>query len=270
MKILISADMEGIACVGAREEVTKGERDYDAASAQMTAEVAAVLEGAYAAGVTHATVKDAHWTGRNLDAARLNAPEGRELRLIRGWSGHPFSMVQGLDESYDAVLFVGYHAAASRAGNPLAHTLASRLLAQVRINEHVASEFLIFSLAASLVKVPVVFLAGDGGICREARDFNPGIETVATFEGSGPSIVSLTPSESCRRIRLGVAAALAKPKPTILRLPDRFQVSVDFRDPAEAYRRSFYPGARLQGDLTVAFETPDYFEVLRLLKFLTL
>jgi D-amino peptidase len=270
MKVFISVDMEGIACVSAREEVTKGETDYAPAQAQMTAEVAAACDGCFTGGADLIYIKDAHWTGRNLDATKLGAPSGKSLRLIRGWSGHPFSMVQGLDETFEAALFIGYHSAAGRAGNPLAHTLSSRVLAQVRINERVASEFLIYSWAASLVKVPVVFLSGDQALCDEARKTNPTLETVAIFEGQGPSIVSLSPQEAVGRIQQGALQALRRRDRTVLALPADFQVELDFRDQAEAYRRSFFPGVRQAGDHTLAFATKDYFEVLRLLRFMTM
>jgi D-amino peptidase len=270
MKAFISVDMEGIACVSAREEVAKGELDYVPARAQMTAEVAAACDGCFSAGADLVLVKDAHWTGRNLDAEKLAPPAGKQLRLVRGWSGHPFSMVQGLDATFDAALFIGYHSAAGRSGNPLAHTLSSRILAQIRINEQVASEFLIYSYAASLVKVPVIFLSGDQALCDSARALNPQLETVATFEGQGPSITSLSPSEAIAAIRRGTAHALREGGRNVLKLPDGFQVELDFRDPPEAYKKSFYPGARQTGDQTVAFETKDYFEVLRLLRFMTM
>ena len=65
---------------------------------QMTAEVAAACEGALNAGAEAIVVKDAHGTGRNILPERL--PES--VILIRGWSGHPLSMIQELDDTFDA------------------------------------------------------------------------------------------------------------------------------------------------------------------------
>ncbi len=271
MKVYVSADMEGIACVSAREEVNKAEQaDYGPARDQMTAEVAAACEGAFAAGATEIVVKDSHWTGRNIDATRLPVREEKTLRLIRGWSGHPFSMVQGLDETFGALAFVGYHSAASRGGNPLAHTLSSRVIARLELNETVASEFLLFSYAGSLVNVPAVFLSGDKALCEEARAVNETLVTVETFEGHGASITSLPPAESSRRIREGLGTALRTKAGRCLPLPREFHVRVVFTSGAEAYRKSFYPGARLPADTEIVFETKEYFEVLRLLKFMTM
>ena len=269
MKVFISADMEGIACVSARDEVTKGEDDYGPAQVQMTAEVAASCEGAFAAGAKEVWIKDAHWTGRNIDPRGLPKAEDKTLRLVRGWSGHPFSMVQELDESFDALVFIGYHSAASNAGNPLSHTLSSRLIAKLEINGAVASEFLVYSYAASLVRVPVTFLSGDEILCRESRLINERLETVSTMRGSGASIVAIPPWEAVKNIREGVERSL-RSKSTVLPLPSEFRVQVHFRDHVEAFRRSFYPGAVLVGDYEVRFETRDYFDVLRLLQFMTL
>ena len=270
MKIFISADMEGVAGVSARDEVTKGEVDYAAAQAQMTAEVRAASLGAFSAGASEVWIKDAHWTGRNLDPAGLPAPEGKRLRLIRGWSGHPFSMVQGLDATFEAVGFVGYHSSAARGGNPLAHTLSSRLLAAVRVNGELLSEFQIFSWAASTVGVRVGFLAGDRALCETARRMNETIVTVETFEGVGASIVTLPPLEAVQKIQEGMARAVRDKAGRVLPLPKRFDVALEFHDHAEAYRRSFYPGARPEGDFGVGFQSENWFEVLRLLKFMTL
>lgn len=270
MKIYISADMEGIACVSAREEVKKGEADYGPARAQMTAECAAACDGAFQGGAASIVIKDSHWTGRNIDPAGLPAPEGRTLRIIRGWSGHPFSMVQGLDESFNALAFVGYHSAASRGGNPLAHTLNSGIIARLELNEKVTSEFRLFSWAASLVNVPAIFLAGDKALCEEARQLNETIVTVETMEGTGASILTLPPSESVRKIREGVTRALKERAGRVLPLPADFHTRLTFRDANEAYRKSFFPGATLASDLDVTFETKNYFEVLRFLKFMTM
>ena len=118
MRIYISADIEGVCGITTWEEARRSSPEYAAFRKQMAAEVAAACEGALACGAEHIVVKDAHGTARNLDAHELPAP----AQLIRGWSGHPHGMVQNIDESFDAALFVGYHARAGAGGNPLAHS----------------------------------------------------------------------------------------------------------------------------------------------------
>ena len=92
----------------------------------------------------------------------------------RGWSGHPLCMVQELDDSFAAVVLLGYHSKAGSEGNPLAHTLTGKI-AQLRLNGEIASEFLLHARAAALFDVPVVFVSGDRELCRDIAQFNPRI-----------------------------------------------------------------------------------------------
>ena len=62
-------------------------------------------------GATQIVVKDGHGDASNIDP--LQMPD--YVKLIRGKSGHPYNMMWGIDESFDGVLYIGYHAP---AGNP--------------------------------------------------------------------------------------------------------------------------------------------------------
>ena len=266
MKVYISADIEGIAGITDWEEATKPHPTYPEFREEMTSEVVAACEGAIAAGATEILIKDAHGTGRNIIASRL--PDC--ARLIRGWSGHPLMMVQELDDSFAAVLLVGYHSKAGGEGNPLAHTLRMKI-AQLRLNGEVASEFLLHSRAAALCGVPVVFVSGDKGLCHDVGRFNPRIATVAVSEGIGPSTVSIAPALAQRRIREGVAAALRGDLGACrVPLPDRFTLEIVFSNPVDAYSASWYPGMQHPAPQTVRFESDDYFEVMRAIRFIVL
>ncbi len=137
-------------------------------------------------------LKDAHYSGRNILAESLP----NNARLIRGWSGHPYSMVQEIDSSFDALIMIGYHSRASSSGNPLAHTMSSSKLDKVLINEQAASEFFLHGHIASKYKVPLVFLSGDAGICDEVKKVSPNTKIHATMVGVGNSTISTHPEES--------------------------------------------------------------------------
>lgn len=268
MKVYVSVDIEGVACVAAPEEVDMAQgAQYEPFRRQMTAEALAACRGAWAAGADQVVVKDAHWTGRNLDPHALQAPEGRELRLIRGWSGHPFAMVQDLDASYDAVLFVGYHAAAGAAGSPLAHTISGRRFARIELDGRPASEYRLYAHAAASVGVPLVFVSGDAAVCDEARADLPGLVTVPVLQGQGASTTSLAPADACRLIEAGVREALSRPRPALLHPPARARLRVEFRTAADAYAKSFYPGARAVSDTALEFEAQAYLSALTFLWF---
>jgi D-amino peptidase len=266
MKIYISADIEGVAGITHWDEAAKMRSEYAEYRQYMTAEVVAACEGALEAGATELLIKDAHGTGRNIIADAL--PD--EARLIRGWSGSPLAMVQDIDNSFDALVMVGYHSKAGTDTNPLAHTNTLETQALL-INGEVVSEFFIHTLAAAMHGVPVVFLSGDEGIVEEAQATIDGVETVAASRGLGESTTSITPNLSRQRIKAGVHKALTRsPLLTALELPPHFAVEVHYRRPTSAYRTSHYPGARQNGPRSIAFETSEYFDVLRFILFTVL
>jgi D-amino peptidase len=265
VKIYISVDIEGVAGATHWDETIKEKGDYAEFRELMTREALAAIEGAKAAGATEILVKDAHSTGRNLILDRL--PE--DVRIVRAWAGHPLCMVQELDQSFDAVLMIGYHASAGSEANPLAHTLSDLAIA-VRLNGAPVSEAVIHAYAAALHGVPVAFVSGDEGLCAELSAFNPAITTLGVKRGVGASTISMSPAGAERAIREGVAAALSgSQKRKLAKLPRSFVLEIVYNNPVTAYRMGFYPGAEHAGDRTIRFATSDYLEVLRMLNFVT-
>jgi len=261
MKIFISADIEGITGIGHWNETDKAyPNEYAWFQKQMTAEVAMAAEAAIAGGATEILIKDAHDSGRNLILDQL--PE--LVRVVRGWAGHPLSMVQEVDDSFDAIMFIGYHSRAGQNSNTLAHTMSSTRIARMTLNGQDMSEFYIHALAASYFGVPSIFVSGDEGLCAEVKQHNAHIQTVATLRGEGDSVISQHPAQTMRMIRAGVAKAMSSDlSKGLLDIPKNLDFSIEFKKHQEAYRASFYPGAYLINPVTVGFKAQDYFEVLR-------
>jgi D-amino peptidase len=263
MKVYISADIEGVAGIAHWDETSKDKADYRAFQEQMTHEVVAACEGALNAGATEIFVKDAHHTGRNIITSRL--PE--EAKIIRGWSGHPFCMVQELDDTFYAVMLVGYHSRAGSDTNPLAHSLSTSI-DYININGVFASEFFLHTYAAALMDVPVVFVSGDEGLCRDVSAVNEKIQTLAVNSGIGDSTVSIHPKLAVKKIRERVETALRGNVVLCkISLPEHFNLEIRYKSHIKAYRASYYPGATRAGTHTVTFDTVDYFEILRMLMF---
>ncbi len=264
MRVYISADIEGVAGITSPDEANPEHKDVKYFQEQMTREVVAACEGAIAAGAKEILIKDAHWTGRNIDPRAL--PEC--ARIIRGWSGHPFSMMQELDSSFAAVLYVGYHARAGSAGNPLAHTMSGRVVQEMRINDVPTSEFRLNTFTATMCGVPVSFLSGDESLCDEVRTYNEAIRTVATFKGIGQSTVSIHPTVAVRQVREAAEESLRRDnKKTMRPLPATFKIDLDYKNARDAYAKAFYPGATLVKDGTVRFEATDWMDMLRMIYF---
>lgn len=248
MKVFISVDIEGITGVTSWSETTLGNLDYSQFAEQMTKETVAACEGAIAMGAKEIFIKDAHDSARNIDITKLP----RCSKLSRGWTNTPDSMVAGIDDTFDAAIFIGYHSAAGTDGSPLAHTmnLGNNYM---KVNGEKASEFVINSYLAADYGVPVVFLSGDKMLCDKAKEFNPGIETVAVKEGLGGATVSINPDLACEYIKEGVINGLKRIEACKIEIPEKFEVEINYKEHKEAKHASFYPGVAQVDSHTVKY-----------------
>lgn len=266
MKIYISADIEGTTGITHWDETEKTKADYIKFAEQMNREVKAACDGALNAGACEIWINDAHDTGRNLNPMIFP----KNTKMIRGWAGHPFSMVQELDNTFDAVLFTGYHSYGSSSANPLSHTMNPYDVDYIKINGQYASEFTLHAYAAAYVGVPSVFVSGDKGLCEGAKAFNNNIRTVAVNEGVGASTISIHPDLAVEKIEKEVEEALRGDLSLcITKLPEEFILEIGYISHTKAYRLSFYPEAKLISPKVITLNSKDYFEILRAVLFLT-
>lgn len=143
-------------------------------------------------------------------------------------------------------------------------------MADVKINGEYASEFLINTYAAALHGVPVAFVSGDKALTEHIARYNDEIVTFATKEGIGHATISVSPQTTLKETKRLIEVAMKIERSKLqIELPQQFNVEIIYKDHIKAYRNSFYPGAKFKAHNTVQFETTDYFEVLRLLQFLT-
>ena len=263
MKIFISADIEGITGIVHWDEATRWKPDYPPFNDELMNEVKAACEGANQAGAKEILIADGHGVGRNLNF--LNLPTN--VKIVRSWSGHPYCMMQEIDNTFDAVLMIGYHSYGTSDQNPLSHTLCDNLT-YIKINGEYASEFLINAYTAALVNVPVVFVSGDIGICECVNKLNPNIKTMGLNKGIGDSVISIHPNLAFTGIKQGVEDILKNDFSSCkIQLPKRFEVEISFQNHTKAYKSSFYPGIKRKSSTNLLFETDDYFEVLRMFIF---
>lgn len=261
-KVFISADIEGVDNVLTWDETELGESEYPRYRKFMTQEVKAACEAAHECGY-EVVVKDAHDSARNLLIEDLPP----YVKLHRGWQGCPVSMMAGLDSTYSAVIYIGYHSAAHTNGNPLSHTMTTSVN-HVLINGKIASEFLINSYFATYNKVPVAFLSGDEALTKTVKEENDNIEVVATKKGLGGAILSKHPEQVCKEIKEGVTKALSKDlSKNFVMLPQSFDVDVEFRRAQDAYSRSFFPGCKYVNPNRVIYNTNDYKDFSVMMKF---
>ena len=262
-KLYISADIEGTCGISHWDETLKDKRDYPAFARQMTREVTAACEGALEAGMDFILVRDAHGSARNLDATLLPS----QVQVLRSWGPDPLCMVHGLDESFYAAVFTGYHDAAGAGANPLAHTMDTSLI-WFTLNGDTVSEAMLNAYAAAYFHVPLAAVTGDQGICDRMQGLIPALTAVPVNKGQGGAVLSVHPDEAVKRIREGVAKALkGSLEESLLTLPETFRADLRFRDVQRAYRAGFYPGMQMLDSHTLRFETANYYELLRMVHF---
>jgi D-amino peptidase len=253
LKVFISVDMEGLAGVVTASDVNPAGPDYAHFRAIMAGETNAAIDGAFRAGATEVLVRDSHGSKQNL----LPSDVDPRARLLRGASTGPRNMMEGIDSTFDAVIFIGYHA---RAGTPnaiLEHTSTGNVV-DFSINGVSLPEGGYNALVAGLSNVPVVFIAGDRAVVEQVRGLLGPIGGVAVKEEINDASLGLSPTSAQEEIRKGVEQAIrnrAQARP--FRMPGPYKMVLKVQQ-----ERPLYRGAQriAQGEFT--FSSPDLLEIL--------
>ncbi len=262
MKVFISCDMEGVAGIVDWSQCLPGGRGYDAGCALMLAEVNAAIEGAVNGGADEVVVNDSHGAMSNLDPASLAGLAG----YLSG-RHKPGYMMEGLDETFDAVFFVGYHGSISGPPSVLSHTYNPDVIAGVRLNDRLVGESGINALVALASGVPIALITGDEVTLEEAAWFAPDCVGVITKESvTRFAAHHLHPEVARENIRVGAMEAVEKVKaggvgvPQI-ELPYRLEIDLQTADMAEV--ATWVRGVERRGVRTVSIDGDDGAAVFR-------
>ncbi len=260
LKIFISVDMEGITGVVNWEDVSREGKDYEYFRQIMTKETNAAIEGALEAGATEIIVRDSHGSARNILPEMLH----KSSKLIRDWSGGFMSMMEGMDKSFDAVIFIGYHAKAGTQNAILEHTMSSRNILDVSINNVSLPEAGINALIAGYYDVPVIFVSGEKALCNQAKILFGEVATVAVKEGLGNAALNLHPEVSREKIRKGVKTALLnlnEYKPYKLTSP--YILAVKYKNEEIVNEMSLQPGVTRTGNWELSYKSDDLLDIMK-------
>ena len=253
LKVFISVDMEGIAGVVSGSECSSRGPDYNYFRKIMTQETNAAIEGALDAGAEEILVRDGHGSKTNIIPDLLHP----KAKLLRGITSRPENMMLGIDESFDAVIFIGYHAKAGTEGGVLAHTSSGNVI-DLSVNGVSLPEGGYNALIAGLYDVPVVFVSGDNWICSQLKDLLGDVETCETKLGMGTAELGLHPEVVREQIRRGVSGALddlSRFSPYKLKSPYNMTLKVK-------KERDLYPGAEKTGEGEFVFTSADFLAIM--------
>lgn len=266
LKVYISVDMEGIAGVVHGDQTSSSGEDYNLARRWTTAEANAAIEGALEAGATEIVVNDSHGSKRNIIASMVNPG----AYLITG-SPKPLGMMQGIDDTFDAIIFIGYHSKAGTKDAVLDHTMSGSAFASVVINDIEMSEAQINAALGAVYGVPVVLITGDATVCKQTQEeLGEELETAVVKEAVGRyAAKTLPPEKACNLIKEKTIKALKKKsrvKPYTLDPPFRFQVN--FNRSSMADMAEFIPQIKRVNPRSVRFESENFIQGFKLMRVL--
>ena len=232
LKIFISADMEGVVGAVTAEQLRPGGFEYERFRGFMTAEVNAAIEAARGAGATEIVVADSHGNGQNLLIERL--PD--DVTLVRSWP-REFRMMGGIDDSFDGVIFLGYHAGTANMEGVRAHTFSSANITGLKLNGIEMSEGSMNAAIAGHLGVPVIMVSGDDVAVAEVQAVIGDVEGAVVKRAMGfHSAESLTPEAAYEVIRTSTAAAISRIEdfePYVLDTPIVMELSLKHYQPVE-------------------------------------
>ena len=256
MKILISADMEGITGITTWDQVTPGHAEYLRFRRVMTSDVNAAVRGAYDGGADDVVVADGHWNASNILVEELDP----RARLNTG-SPSPLSMMQGIGKDVDGVIFVGYHARQGSRNAVLDHTWSDTCIANVWLNEVLAGEYSLNGALAGHYRVPVLMATGDQTACAQMIEELGALDTVVVKQGTGrysaeclPPDISQHMIEQCAKRSVERLLKKDAPPPFMVKTPIRVTVELQGSDMAD--RAMLLPGVSRE-DRKLSFKAED-------------
>jgi len=265
MKVFISVDMEGIAGVVTSEQLGPSGFEYQRAREWMTLEALAAVEGAKEAGATEIVIADSHGNGQNLLIERFPM----DVTVIRSWP-RPLGMMEGIDSTFAAAIFIGYHSSTANPDGVRAHTFSSANYHSFKANGRELSEGGWNAMIAGYFGVPVALVSGDEAAIADLKAVAPDVEpAIVKHSISFHSAATATPAASQAMIKLRVKSALSRLgniKPVARVAPVTIDLTFKNYQPSQVL--AYLPLFTRVGSHGIRFQSKDILEAQRILQFI--
>jgi D-amino peptidase len=266
LKIYISADMEGVVGAVTGEQLGPGGFEYERFRQFMTNEVNAAIDAARAAGANEFVISDSHGNGQNLLIDQL--PD--DVTVVRSWP-REHGMMAGIDETFDGVIFLGYHASTNNTRGVRAHTMSSANITSLRLNGMTMTEGSMNAAIAGHFGVPVIMVSGDDIAVAENQVIIGDIEGAVVKWASGfHSARTLTPEAAYEVIRTRTKSAIDRIgdfQPYVLDTPIELELSLKHYQPVELL--AYLSNVEKINSHTIRFTGEDITEVTNFLTVVT-
>ena len=122
IRVFISVDLEGISGLVSGSQMSSGGPDYGMGRSLAEADTNAAIGAAFDAGASTVVVIDSHGSKTNPRPDRVDP----RAELVTG-NQRPLGMIHGIDATFDAVVFIGYHARTGTTDAIADHTYTGQL-----------------------------------------------------------------------------------------------------------------------------------------------
>jgi D-amino peptidase len=263
LKIYISADMEGVVGAVTADQLGPDGFEYQRFRKFMTAEVNAAIDAARAAGATGFVISDSHGNGQNLLIEEF--PD--DVKIVRSWP-RELGMMEGIDKTFDGVIFIGYHASTANTRGVRAHTMSSANVTALRLNGISMSEGSMNAAIAGHFGVPVIMVSGDDVAVAENQEVIGDIEgAVVKWARGFHSALTLTPDAAYEVIGTTTRSAIDQIdrfKPYILKTPIVLELQLKHYQPVELL--AYLPNVEKINSHTIRFVGKDMIEISKFLR----
>jgi D-amino peptidase len=177
----ISFDMEGVGCLTSWQELKKESPSLAQIRELATQEVNAAIRGIRNArqDIGEIIICDSHAGGENLLIDALETG----IHLVKG-TPRNYYMVEGINQQFDILFFIGYHAMIGTKGAGMDHSYSSSSIYNIKLNGKYVGETEINAAVAGHYKVPLGLVSGDDKLAKEVRKFfGQEVEVIITKYG---------------------------------------------------------------------------------------
>lgn len=254
MNVYVSVDMEGITGIVHRDMLGSDQREYDRGRRLMTADANAAVEGLVQAGADYILVCDGHGPMRNLIFEDMH-PKAHLLTGSGNAKNH--CQIEAADSrTFDAAVFVGYHAMAKTPKAIAPHTIAGAAVAELRINGRPHGETGLNAAVLGSLGIPVIMVTGDRTTMGEVWSFlGDQVEKVAVKEAVGTNAaICRPPSATIPEITSAAKRALENLGSAKVYSLREFRLEVDFFRVPQCDRASLIASVERIGPLTINIE----------------
>jgi len=263
MKIFISVDMEGIWGLVSPEHVSSTSKEYARTRRLMMQETNWVIEEVFKNGATEVVVNDSHDNMDNLIIEELDP----RAQLISGGL-KPLSMMQGIDETFDGVIFIGYHSRAGTLNGVFNHTYEGRTISSIRINGKQVGECGINAGVAGHYNVPIIAISGDNMVCDQALDEIGNIETIVVKKAISRYSAHNFSKDIVRELyRTKIANAINNIKQSpVVKYVGNVTMDIEFSREVMSEQAMLLPEAIRIDEKTIRLESDDYINLFMMFR----